>query len=239
MSGDLIFFIPILLIIVIIGLIIYGLSKRKQKSESSRWLSGKKTMMIFLIYVSLLFLSMVVYYVAADKELSFASNITSEELYRESDELFKLLQDGDINQINPNYVRNNWSFPYEQDQISIDQSTSSGNGWQIMIKRKEQNDGEIDITYYSGPTTINGYDVSTKLDEFVIELNEDVLRIPQSTLADFNYIIFEKPYVASQFNEKRDWMNIVEQGRSVIYLEIPNNLEVLDSSYLNNIEYVY
>ncbi|MEW9502626.1 hypothetical protein [Jeotgalibacillus marinus] len=134
-----------------------------------------------------------------------------------------------LDYIDPSLERGSWTFPYEKESIRIDMGYSDTGSWTVVTGRKNENDGEIDVTLYSEPYTVGNIDISDDIDFLNVDIGKDELYLYHPTEIELKYATYKKPFVYTQFRgggfEDLD-IRKPYYGLQVVYLEIPKDLEL-------------
>lgn len=140
--------------------------------------------------------------------------------------LFNVLQNGDFDQIDPNYIAQSEVFDYNHPTIRI-ASNREEDGTLIYVERKDTNDRKIEGFVYNTGFNINGYQFTDILAPIHLELNHDTLEINHPAIQNVKIAIAKKEFPITQFNgQKRTNVTSMGPDNQAIYLRIPANVEI-------------
>ena len=125
------------------------------------------------------------------------------------------------------HINKQWSFDYDQEQLLITTSDNRQPTSMIAVKRKDEEDGRIDIASYTArPPASN----TTAVSPPEVRLSNNRLEIisPEPTRVEMVYFFHD--FTAAQFTGKglfmgnRSFFYFSEQP--VLYLQIPADLKI-------------
>ncbi|UNC93488.1 hypothetical protein [Candidatus Contubernalis alkaliaceticus] len=211
-----------LLVIIVIGIII-----------GTFRIPLNKTRPVISLYLVLLLISTAVFYAAAEPgepvpmPTPEETDNPWEEHDRQINDFYNALFENRIEEYEGAYLNKQWSFDYDQGQLLITTSDNSHPTSMIAVKRKDTEDGRIDIASYTAfPPDPN----TTAVSPPEVRLSNNRLEIipPEPTRVEMVYFFHD--FTAAQFTGKglfmgnRSFFYFSEQP--VLYLQIPADLKI-------------
>lgn len=174
-------------------------------------------------YFAILLVLPVIYYATAKEE-----EVTHDE--QEAVELYTLLLNGEIEQIEEKYVKKTWNFHYEKETIRISKNIDR---MSIVIDRTDKLSDEIAVTLYQSPLIFLGMDLYEKVQPPEIELVVDSLLINELEQDRVEAIVFKGSMVEGQFLGARSWLEQLKYPNfrtNVLYIQISKDVKVVVDS---------
>jgi hypothetical protein len=151
-------------------------------------------------------------------------------------DLFNFLQNGDFEQIDPDYIAQSEVFDYDHPTVRI-ASNREEDSTLIFVERKDTNDGKIEGFVYNTGFNVNGYQFTDILAPIQLELNNDTLEVNHPAIQNVKIAIAKKEFPITQFNgQQRTNVTTMGPDNQAIYLRIPADLEI--SNKYSNVIYV-
>lgn len=135
------------------------------------------------------------------------------------------------------YKSNSQTFPLSSNKLEITGLENIGH-YQVLIKRKETNDGELAISNYTAPHYTNLLDYTKMIAPPRITLDNGVLSI-EAIEQNFSFLRYTPNFIIDQFkseySENRNMpMRFSVMGWRAIVLNVPKDLEItFDEEKLN------
>lgn len=212
---------PLVTLILIFGAIIFmvRLVGKFTTPRVNHWL--------VLIYIGVLLLSTVFVPFIIDDSMSQKGMEKVVDTDQELSDLYASLDKGEMD---AKYLRKESSLSYDQNQTLKVESRDKGVS-QIYIERKESHDDTIEAFVFGTGLMIEGYDFSSKLKDYHFKLMDDTLTInpPQQ---DIRLIITKTNFPIRQFTDESIMNPSFSSGDQVVYLRIPNNLELIAGEHV-------
>ncbi|MGG3495570.1 hypothetical protein ABES08_07125 [Peribacillus simplex] len=221
---------PLVILILIFGVFIFMVR------FAGKFTTPKVTHWLLFIYISVLLLGTAFVPFIIDDSMSQKGMDKVVDTDRELSDLYSNLNKGEIDQVDAEYLMKERNFSNYQNQ-TIRVKSSNGDGSQIFVERKTNNDDTIEAFIFGNGLIIDGYDFSRKLKPYHLELMDDTLTINLPQQQDINLIITKADFPIRQFTGE-SILNPSFSTDQVVYLRIPNNLELIadDHVFLEFIE---
>ncbi|MGE7185535.1 hypothetical protein ACQKKK_16515 [Peribacillus sp. NPDC006672] len=221
---------PIVILILIFGVFIFMVR------FAGKFATPKVTHWLLFIYIGVLLLSTAFVPFIIDGPMSQKGMEKVVDTDRELSDLYSKLNKGEIDQIDAKYLMKESNFSNHENQ-TIKVESSNDDGSQIFVERKTNNDDTIEAFIFGNGLIIDGYDFSSILKPYHLELMDDTLTINLPQQQDINLIITKADFPIRQFTGE----SIINPSFSTdqgVYLRIPNNLELIadDHVFLEFIE---
>ena len=221
---------PLVILILIFGVFIFMVR------FAGKFATPKVTHWLLFIYIGVLLLGTAFVPFIIDDSMSQKGMEKVVDTDRELSDLYSNLNKGEIDQVDAEYLMKERNFSNHQNQ-TIKVKSSNGDGSQIFVERKTNNDDTIEAFIFGNGLIIDGYDFSRKLKPYHLELMDDTLTINLPQQQDINLIITKADFPIRQFTGE-SILNPSFSTDQVVYLRIPNNLELIadDHVFLEFIE---
>ncbi|RRN72884.1 hypothetical protein EI200_06835 [Peribacillus simplex] len=221
---------PLVILILIFGVFIFMVR------FAGKFVTPKVTHWLLFIYIGVLLLGTAFVPFIIDDSMSQKGMEKVVDTDRELSDLYSNLNKGEIDQVDAKYLMKERNFSdYQNKTIKV--KSSNGDGSQILVERKTNNDDTIEAFIFGNGLIIDGYDFSRKLKPYHLELKDDTLTINLPQQQDINLIITKADFPIRQFTGE-SIINPSFSTDQVVYLRIPNNLELIadDHVFLEFIE---
>lgn len=205
--------IPIAIIIVLPVLFLIGKAK-------SRTFSVKITHWLLIVYSAVLLLSLVIV-----SFIKFEKPITHEE---KGINLYDAVYDGKILDIGQDYILEDNSYEFKGDTLSIT-SPNFEESSTLFIDRKKEQDNRIDVSIYGKGLYVNGIDLSEKLNLPSLRLDGETLTIVYPDHQELKMALVKNEFTINQFKGESIFNQSYHFDRPIIYLQIPQNVELKDN----------
>ncbi|AMM93193.1 hypothetical protein UP17_12270 [Peribacillus simplex] len=221
---------PLVILILIFGVFIFMVR------FAGKFATPKVTHWLLFIYIGVLLLGTAFVPFIIDDSMSQKGMEKVVDTDRELSDLYSNLNKGEIDQVDAKYLMKERNFSNHQNK-TIKVKSSNSDGSQILVERKTNNDDTIEAFIFGNGLIIDGYDFSRKLKPYHLELTDDTLTINLLQQQDINLIITKADFPIRQFTGE-SIINPSFSTDQVVYLRIPNNLELIadDHVFLEFIE---
>ncbi|MFS1519323.1 hypothetical protein V1503_23080 [Bacillus sp. SCS-151] len=211
----------IILFIILVGL--FSLMIKAGKKISSL----KITHWLLFIYTGLLLLSSVFIAFVSDDSLK-----QQEVKQGETDhDFYSLLSSIEIDKLDPDYIIKAKSFDDYRNQ-TLEVNFTEKYSPHVIVERKLSSDNKIQVFNLSSGLFVDGIDFSSKLAPVGFILNENRLII-NSPSQDINIKLVKAPFPVRQFTEESLFNQYDGRVYQVIYLKVPNDVELIEGSFVN------
>jgi len=207
-------FLPFLIwLIIIIGVIL-------AITWLNRWNVARKGYWLLGGYVTILLISVVVYYFIPAEANEVKSNSGNKFT------LSGVLYEGRTIDSVVKYLKKEWEFDYHETSIYLDYEGDLQDVLSIAVARTDEE--KIKAAFYQTPFIVSGKDISEQINPMDVRLNKHELII-EASMTELEYTTFSKGFPVGQFTEKRDewssWVDL-ESGEQLLYLQIPRQVEI-------------
>lgn len=212
--------------------------------NSGRYLHQRKFKWILAGYFLILLASAVMLPLLPQE--GFADqNIVGEDTLQQqrkaSRQLFNFAQMGMPDSVEGVMVPEKWAFEYGGEILTI---TTRGNFYNpIIVERKDQNDGLVEVSYYTTRTIMNRIDVTDLIVPPQITLQQDRLIMEHPKQDAFKLAGFRREFIIAYLTDKPAAPLLMQpdsspapMGHQIIYLRIPRDLELTSREYLHFVE---
>ncbi|MFC4024846.1 hypothetical protein ACFOUV_13670 [Oceanobacillus longus] len=214
-------FMPFIILLIIATVIIYSLRwlNRQRFAKKGYWLLGG--------YVLLLLLSVGVYYLIPVPQED--SEGEPEDIH--TAKLQGVIYDGIPIESIRQYLDKEWEFPSNQESIHIGYQGNIDHSIQIAVERSGNTDS-IEASFYQTPVYIMNTKITESLQPVNVEFFSGNLMVetPESMYLEFS--TYAKEFPVKQFTGqlKDDWWDDVEISEQLLYLKVPENIEISSDS---------
>lgn len=221
-------FMPIIIILTVFVLIYFAASKVGKYTYFYR----KGATWAIIGYFAVLLLSPVVFlFLPIDRT---TESVRGSE-YTEEPSLNQLIWDGKKDEINPNYLRNQWTFPLEQEELQVTAPGNNVNGIPILVQRTDELSQEAKVLFYQTPIFVNGEVITEHIREPGVHFEEGQLTVnkPERVELEFTSFRLETPF--RQFSEAANedaypsgglGYDGVRHGETTVLIRVPEQLEL-------------
>ena len=217
----------IILIILVAG---YGLMKYGKK-----FFTTKITHWALLSYLVILLVTTFILPFMSD-DIKVMGKVDQRTEEKGMNEFYNNLQNGDLDQIQDQYLATEKTFKHDQSQ-PLRITSSYEQGTHVYIEKKPENDGEIDVFVYRPTLFVNDIDFSEILDSNEITKMENSLQISVPT-HDLHLSILSAPFPTRQLNGDSIMSQSSSSSEGIVYLRVPSDLQITHSNqvFLNYVE---
>lgn len=214
-------------VLIIVSLVLVFILKRNPNKKRS-FFYGQKVKWFFFGYVMLLILSVIVYTFILEERANGEEEAQGEDVEFATTDLGS----DRLIRIENAEEKHRAKWDYDQQKLHIDGDLGVYDTIPIIIDKKEVNDGEIEVVYYMGRSTIESYDISDQFKPMDFNLEDDELTITRTNVTHIEASAFSKEFTMNQFTEEiggetGPFMNRgTFIGKRVIYLRIPKDLQL-------------
>jgi energy-coupling factor transporter transmembrane protein EcfT len=198
-----------------------------------KYMTIKVTHWLLFIYIAVLVLATVFVPFLTEKSAGL-ERVEQEASDQRMGDYYTKLNDGDIDEIDPNYLIQETRFDDYQNQ-TVEIVTQTQYAPQVFVEGKTSDDSQIEAYVYSGGLVVNGFDFSDILKPHQIELEENILTITPIQ-QEINLTIGSDSFPVRQFTGETLFRNhSFSSGDSMVYLRIPQDIEIKS----DNVHLVY
>jgi hypothetical protein len=226
------FLLPFLLILMIIYAFVRvmnsGRMKKRILGSRLRWmLGGYAAILLICTGVSPL--------LPDNKEINYKILNDTQDLDKESIELYEAASEGNIDSIDNKFLNKKWSFDYVGQELAIATENDELISTAIIVERKTTNDGKIEALHYKTRSAVNNMEITEIENPLRIELNENTLTIMNPEKVQLKFSQFQQAFTVNQFTGEKPFSRATHfyGGTSILYLKIPKNLKLIDQSNIN------
>jgi hypothetical protein len=225
------FLLPFLIILIIIFAFVRVLNSGRMKKillgSRLRWMLGG--------YVTILLICTGVSPLLPDKEVTYKTINNSQELDKESTELYEAAFEGNIDRIDNKFINKKWSLGYEEQELTIATENDELISTAVIVERKTTNDGKIEALHYKTRSGVNNMEITELENPLRIELNGNTLTIMNPEKVKLKFSQFQQAFTVNQFTGEKPFRHATHfyGGTSILYLKIPKDLKLNDQSHIN------
>ncbi|MFC0472549.1 hypothetical protein ACFFHM_19200 [Halalkalibacter kiskunsagensis] len=220
----------ILFIIVAIIVVSITLFLRKSIKIKTTFFNGNGTKWLLVGYLIVLIASFFIYQTIAIDKVANEPNLTHEEF----DELYATFQEaarnGTLDSLEESFVVEDWRIEYEEPTIHLNTRNNNHMGVSMFAERKETNDGEIEVYYYTSQSSVEGIDITEEISRINLEVEGETMMFMRPTPVDLRFAKFTKEFTITQFTGERQTFDqhFTAMAPEILYLKIPKDLEIVD-----------
>jgi hypothetical protein len=230
-------FVPIVIVVIMV-IAITSLLINLTKRSSKVVFSGNRIRWIFVGYLSILLLCTGLSPLLPKEGISY-KEIDVNQLERDSNELYEAAIQGNIENVDSEYILKTRNFDYTENQLNIAVVNEDFLSASIIVERKTTNDGKIEALHYQTGSGLNEMAISDLMQPLKINIDKNTLRLENPEKLKLEFTQFQHAFPINQFTGKSDFsdLNNFYNGTSILYLRIPNDLE-LNTTYEIDLQYV-
>ncbi|TDL63459.1 hypothetical protein E2R56_27440 [Rhodococcus qingshengii] len=225
------FLVPFLIIFIIILAIVRILRSGRMK----KILQGSRLRWMLAGYVAILLICTGVSPLLPDEEVTYKIINNSQDIDKESTELYEAAIEGNIDKIDNKYINKRWSLGYEEQELIIATENDELISTAVIVERKTVNDGKIEALHFKTRSGVNNMEITELEKPIRIELNENTLTIKNPEKVKLKFSQFQQAFTVNQFTGEKPFRHatMFYGGTSILYLKIPKDLKLVDKSNLN------
>jgi hypothetical protein len=191
-----------------------------------RYVSIKITHWLLVIYGAILLASLIL--VAFTKPLEVGKiNATQENI-----DLYEIMHNGEISKLGKNHLIDAQSFEYKGENITLT-SPNGENNSTVFVERKTEDDGRIDVHFYGSGLYMEGINLTEKIILPSLRMEEGTLSIIHPGFQEINIAVVKDEFTINQFTGERDRDQGIHFDGPIIYLQIPQHLEIKKDEYMH------
>ncbi|MCA1010337.1 hypothetical protein [Halobacillus halophilus] len=222
--------------IIFIGVLIWLVSQMKRKKAGTRpyYLPSKTPVWVFGGYACLLLVSFILYFFIPDQSASSGNGEGT--VIEEGRQLYQKAIAGEIVDMDKKYLREEWSFDYDQDRLEISDDIEVPSALTIVID--QTNDSEkVKAAFYSTPASLQGLELNHEI-PLKLGIADQRLNLMLTETTDRTFTMFSPSFPFTQFTEEKDGMMEadMEWGTYILYVSVPSSISVSSDYY--SVEYV-
>lgn len=191
------------------------------------------TRLVLSIYLTFLLISVSIFYAIADpsESVPMSDRYTTEEMHlreynTQTDEFYNALYRGQLDEYEGAIVNKQWTLEYNQERLLVTIANNRDYKPPIAIKRKDVNDGKIEVASYSSKVPASYQDIVVNPPQVSIMENQLKIIPPQPKHVEMVY--FDVDIITSaQFTGKGMFSytgSHILPRHQVLYLQIPSEL---------------
>jgi len=221
----------IILVLLIVIVLFFAMSALEKSYLNKRHMGRNTAKWILGTYCAVLLTSVLLLYLVPNKGfLYLEEGFFDHEKYvaRERVDIVSAAQENKLDQTDGISLLGERNFAYQGEELEISFKTGYSN-IPVIVKKKEQRDGQIEAAYYTTKTLSNNIDLSDKIKLPQMELIGNQLKLinPEN---EIKLIKFKKNFLIAQFSDSTSYQpeNVMnfEWGQKVLYLQIPHNVQL-------------
>ncbi len=159
-----------------------------------------------------------------------------QKMDQEREELLNAVNSGNFGAVSDSTVKKTWIIPYAPRRITLATTKGELVDTQIVVEKKNRNDGKIEATFYQSHASMNGRDISIFKQSIQLEINNDkgILVIGNPKKRIIEYYQFANVFTINQFTGVKSfkYSSSFVDGINVLYLRIPQGIEIADPAKL-------
>lgn len=230
-------FVPIVIVVIIIFTItslLINLTKRSSKVL----FSGNRIRWIFVGYLSILLLCSGLSPLLPKGDITY-KGVDVKQLEKDSNELYKAANQGNIENLDSKYIVKTRKFDYSEKQLNIAVINEDFLSASIFVERKTTNDGKIEALHFQTGSGLNEMTLSDLMQPLKINIDKNTLILENPEKLKLEFSQFQQAFPINQFTGKgvfSDTNNFYD-GTSILYLKVPKDLELTTTNEIA-LEYV-
>lgn len=235
--------IAILYLVILIG-IVYFISTMINKvvNRNGKYSYSNRVIKIFFGYFAILLICLVLDLINPGKGVSDWKTVSIKDLDKENSVVYDVASKGEIEKIDPSFLVKKWKFAYHGQRLLIGGTDSSELNTNIIVERKNTNDGEIEALNYHTRLRMDNLDLTKYVKPLQLELADGQLRLMKPQQSEIKFSELSNVFSVNQFTGVKSFSHGfgISGGLSILYLRIPKDLQLdyqSDQPGLN-IEYV-
>lgn len=222
----------VLLVAMLVAALVIGALIRFFTRSFKMYMNVTRTSWLLVVYGGVLVLAMPMSYYIHQANAIVHSEVSFDELEREYQEFNQTVNDGNLEQLDSSYIKEEWEFTYSDKEVIVRLDNDEYFTGRVFISRKDSHDGLIEATLYRSKSfTERGQlliDFSDQLPHLSLALSGNQLKIIKPPPVTFNFASFKKEFPITQFTGEGWWGDgsSTYWGDSILYLKIPEELQV-------------
>ncbi|MDG5787233.1 hypothetical protein QA612_06985 [Evansella sp. AB-P1] len=244
-------FIPLMIILIIV-ITSYTFVKQSN-SRTKKFIYGQRLRWMLSSYVIVLLLGGVTFFILPVQDFPETSVVSEVEdrVTNEAfiDNFYDSAFEGKIDEVDGVVVSKHLEFPFEEEELFLENVTSDYGGIMMIVEKKEGVASEIIATHYSTGLYIQGEDFTEKLSSTEITLSNHTLTVIPPEQTEIRIADFGREFTIAQFAEKDGSdlsttasLSVQRMGHDIIYVIVPEQVEVTSTSgnihFINDETYV-
>jgi hypothetical protein len=222
--------------IFIIVIIIIATSAVRAAMQKATFINPRSIRWILLGYIVLLMVSVVVSYtIPQDDEKVIGPGTSIEDAENFVQNFHEAISRGNLSKVEGIFTINDWSFPLHESGLHFKLNQEDQSGMRLLIERKADNDGKVEVFHYTTPYIVQGIDVSEYLvNSPKVELENGVLSITRPERSQIRLARFHREFTITQFTGENifsdDYYGLI--GESVLYVKVPEIVQITADEYI-------
>lgn len=223
----------IIMTFILISFTVFGKSRHKRRymgTNMAKWVLG--------IYGAVLLTSVLVLNLIPNKGFLYPENYDPNQpdakyLARERVNIVRAAHENRLGETDGIFLLDKRNFPLSGEELEI--SMVKGEFIPVVVKKKDESDGQLEAAFYTTQFLCNNIDLSDKVKPPQMELSGSRLMLTNPN-NEIRIADFKKDFTVAQFTKPASPLEFksmnIEEGQKVLYLEIPSNVRV-NSRQLN------
>ncbi|ATW28099.1 hypothetical protein [Candidatus Formimonas warabiya] len=223
----------LLLLIMVILFTLVVISKSKVLLRGN-YLRRSWVKWIFILYCTLLGVSVAVFYLIPDKGfLSPLSDRQIDEELKRSQDMLQVAKEHRLDKTPGIHLLGKKNIIYTGKELELVSPHGNDLNLQIIVERKDEQDDTIEAFCYAGKNLLNNMDFSERIKSPQMELSGKKLQIKKPDPYEIRLSRFEKDFTVTQFLDQSS--RYLDHGpsmmwqQSVLYLRIPSDVQIKDT----------
>jgi hypothetical protein len=225
--------ISLLFFVGIIALVFFGL-----KALGTKFFRGKKGNWVFGVYTAILFIAAVISYMLPNSIPYGGEAVTNEQVKQDqhrSDEFFRLVRAGKIDETEGALLKKEWEFPIKGNELEVP-FNNADYYISVLVERKDTEDGVVEAAHYTSKAFLENIDVTDEISSPDIRIVDGNLQISPPAPVEIKMAKTAYPYPFYQFTEGYSMFGremSAYHNMEIIYLRVPSDVAVT-----GDVEYV-
>lgn len=214
------------------------LVKLSKSSSKKNFFFGNRIRWILVGYISILIICTGLSPLLPKGEITY-KEVDVNQLERDSRELYEAAIQGNIENVDSEYILKTWNLDYSEKQLNIVVTNEEFLNAVIIVERKNDNDGKIEAAFYKTGSSINDMAISELDKPLRIEMRNNTWKLQNPEKLNLEFSQFQHAFPIKQFTGKGNFIdsNNFYEGPSILYLKIPKDLELNATSEID-LQYV-
>jgi len=226
----------VLLISIVVYLIIV-LFMRKHKLINKQLFSPY---LIFISYFTILLLAAFVYLFLPTHN----DRILSEKEWKEEKEARYLfskvnLREKEITQLDSRYIKKKFEERFTGDRLYLELETDDFITMPVFVKKNTDEDQTLVAYLYETKTIFRDTDISEQIEPIQFSMSDNVLRIKKPSKTKYEFVQMKNEFFINQFKKDFVYYEKGEFPERIIYLQIPQNVDLIANDTIFNVMEVY
>ncbi|MFZ7943373.1 hypothetical protein [Neobacillus sp. 19] len=222
-------------IIVIALAILTARIMNRHGNRKGKYSYSRRVRFLFSGYMAVLLICVVLDTVHPVNTVEGWKKVDTEELDKESSDLYDAALAGEIAHVDSKFLREKWSFDYNGPQLDVALVEDDYVNISVFVERKKSNDGKIEAVFYQTRSSVNGMEITDYTNPPSLEMAKDELFLRNPKISKFEFAEFTNVFSVKQFTGENFFSHHSEFSgdQSILYMRIPRDLELIDKTGIN------